>query len=644
MAVQIQIIPTVPDTRATQLIKTLRDLGYSIDSLRLTDSYTIDKRLTPTQVNEITALLVNPVFQQAITQIDTPFTFAVEIGFLPGVTDNVAATVKELIAERLKAPFTGTENLYSSQVLYIKGSLTAKEAAAIGTHLANPLIKRSTVISEKDYKNHGSIAVVIPTVKLTSKGRADHVNLNVRDDELIAIGKQGIKNRDGTRRGPLALNLQYMKTIQAYFKKLKRMPTDIELESIAQTWSEHCKHTIFADPIDEVKNGLFKTYIKGATDKIRKKAKNDICVSVFTDNSGAIAFDDDYLVTHKVETHNSPSALDPFGGAITGIVGVNRDALGFGLGAKPIANVYGYCFADPRDTKPLFKGPRKTQQMLSPRQIMDGVIAGVNAGGNQSGIPTVNGFTYFDNRYKGKPLIFVGTIGLIPRTITGRKSHVKKARPGDYIVVVGGRVGLDGIHGATFSSEALDSGSPATAVQIGDPITQKKLSDAIVKEARDLRLFTSITDNGAGGISCSVAEMAKESGGCRVRLETVPVKYPGLAPWQIWISESQERMTLAVPKNKWVAFQRLMQKRGVEATVIGTFTSSGKCVVSYEGKTIVNLSMAFLHDGLPARPMITEYAQPTFEDPDIRPQTNLTASLLTLMGRLTMASTEFITR
>ena len=324
-------------------------------------------------------------------------------------------------------------------------------------------------------------------------------------------------------------------------------------------------------------------------------------MSVFTDNSGGIVFDENYIVSHKVETHNSPSALDPFGGSITGIVGVNRDTIGFGMGAKPIANVYGFCLADPKDTRVLYRDKALTQKMLLPRRIMDGVIQGVNVGGNCSGIPTVNGFVYFNDRFRGKPLVFVGTVGLIPKKVCRKDSTKKRAESGDYIVMIGGRVGQDGIHGATFSSESMDSGSPATAVQIGDPITQKKLSDAIVKEARDAGLYHSITDNGAGGLSCSVAEMAKECNGCHVDLEKVPLKYPGLEPWKIWISESQERMTLAVPKNKWKKFSQLMQDRGVEATIIGTFNKSGKCVVTYKDKTLLDIDLAFLHDGLPEK-------------------------------------------
>src|SRR6185437_15096282 len=249
---------------------------------------------------------------------------------------------------------------------------------------------------------------------------------------------------------------------------------------------------------------------------------------------------------------------------------------------------------------------------------------------------------FFDERFRGKPLVIVGTVGLIPRKIKGKLSHVKKAQPGDLIVVVGNRVGKDGIHGATFSSEAMDTGSPATAVQIGDPITQKKLSDAIVKEARDLLLYSSITDNGAGGISCSVAEMAKESNGCDVDLEKVPLKYPGLEPWEIWISESQERMTLAVPTKNLKKFTDLMERRGVETTVIGKFTDSGKCIVRYHNKTIVDIDLEFLHNGLPQRPTTTTYNPPLFVEPALPKTTSYNESLNAMLSRLNITSYAFI--
>ncbi len=647
---RIEVFSKVYDARAAAMKNRLVKLGLADADLDLwiCDIYTINKSFSSEELRKISSMLVNPAtqnyviarrndearYQTVLGEAIPPstglprspsvmssgsndlsvarndsfnFSFAIEIGFLPGVTDNVAHTVREAVEDLLKTRFTDNEGVYSSQLFFIKGKVAQKTMKALAETLYNPLIQQIHIKDFENFKKGGGMDFVVPHVRITETPKVTEVNLNVSDEELEKIGRYGIANPDGSRRGPLALDLKYMKAIQAYFKKLRRPPNDIEIESLAQTWSEHCKHTIFANPIDELEDGLFKTYIKGATKEIRKKrGKKDFCVSVFTDNSGAILFDDEYLVTHKVETHNSPSALDPYGGAITGIVGVNRDTIGFGMGAKPVANFYGFCLANPQADMPLYKDKNKLMKMLSSSQIMEGVIAGVNSGGNQSGIPTPQGFVYFDECFRGKPLVFVGTVGLIPRKIKRKPSHIKKAQPGDYVVMAGGRVGKDGIHGATFSSEALGSTSPATAVQLGDPITQKKLSDAIVKEARDGLLYNSITDNGAGGLSCSVAEMAKESGGCVVDLDKVPLKYPHLEPWEIWISESQERMTLAVPKKTWEKFSDLMKRRGVEATIIGEFTDSGKCVIKLKGKIIMDLDLEFLHEGLPKRKMVTK--------------------------------------
>jgi phosphoribosylformylglycinamidine synthase len=362
---RLEITSTVPDTRAQIRKKKFNNLEISgtIITVSIVDVYTIDKHFSPKNLGTIASILSNPVTQNAQFQPANPsqFTYAIEIGFHPGVTDNVAATAREMIEDALGLTFSEGENVYTSQTTFIDGKITAQDAATIAASLHNPLIQRATIKTYAQYKKDKGMGVHIPKVTLHTQSKVDTVNLNGSDEDLIAIGKKGIENTDGTRRGPLALDLAYMKAIRDYFKKEGRMPTDVELESIAQTWSEHCKHTIFADPIDEVKDGLYKTYIKAATNKIRaKKGKHDVCVSVFTDNSGAIEFDENYLVTDKVETHNSPSALDPFGGAITGIVGVNRDAIGFGLAAKPVINRYGYCFADPNDTSPLYKGPNKT--------------------------------------------------------------------------------------------------------------------------------------------------------------------------------------------------------------------------------------------------------------------------------------------
>lgn len=644
---RIEIYYTIPDSRGTVLQQKLQRLGFPVSKCIRTDNYLINIPLNDSQIEKVAQALVQPVTQNyTINKPYAPsdFRYAVEIGYLPGVTDNVAHTTREIIEDIFKIQCDPEKCVFTSSTYFFWGGLTIDAIHEISLELYNPLIQRSLILSYDEYIKNGGMGNAIPVVTLHEDTKAEVVSLDVPEDELIALGKEGIKNPDGSRRGPLALDMLSLEAIKKYYRDIeKRNPTDVELESIAQTWSEHCKHTIFAAQLDDINDGIFKHYIKEATLRIRReKGKHDICVSVFSDNAGGIEFDDDYVIADKVETHNSPSALDPFGGAITGIVGVNRDAIGFGLGSKPVANRYGFCFANPFDTKPLYKSKDPNSKMLSPRRIMEGVIHGVNVGGNCSGIPTPQGFVYFDDRYKGKPLVFVGTVGLIPKKIKGKSSVHKKAMPGDNIVMVGGRVGRDGIHGATFSSEALTSGSPATAVQIGDPITQKKFSDAIVKEARDLGLYHSITDNGAGGLSCSVSEMAREAGGFIVYLEKVPLKYPGLAPWQIWVSESQERMTLSVPDETLEDFLNLMKRRGVEAWVIGKFTDSGRGIVYYNGEIVFNIDLHFLHEGLPQKTLTSTYTPkshpyPEFDDPE-----NITEHFTAMVKRLNTASFEFI--
>lgn len=647
MTRRIAVSSTVEDARARHYKDILKTVFPSLQLAEISTAaiYTIDAKLSDKETQRAATLLANPLtesFSIGAVPIPESATYAIEIGYLPGVTDNVGKTARETIEDGIGRSFRPGETVYSSTILFLSGDISRQEIKQCAAELHNPLIERANIYTAEEMQK--GIPVVVPKVRLESASdQVTEVNLQVSERELARIGKEGIENANGTRRGPLALSLESMKAIRDYFKTLGRNPTDVELECLAQTWSEHCKHTIFSDPLDEVKEGIYRRYIKGATEKIRKqKGKKDFCVSVFKDNSGAIAFDDKYLITHKVETHNAPSALDPFGGSVTAIVGVNRDCLGFGLGAKPIANVYGFCVADPNDTTMLYRAKEKQQPLLSARRILEGVVKGINAGGNQSGIPTPLGFVATDPSYRGKPLVFGGTVGLIPRKAHNRTLYEKKARSGDYIVMIGGRVGLDGIHGATFSSESLSKGSPATAVQIGDPITQKKLSDALIREARDKGLYNSITDNGAGGLSGAVGEMAKESGGCIVDLEKVPLKYPGLAPWQIWISESQERMTLAVPRSKWNAFKKIMDRHDVEATRIGVFTTSGKCIVRHKGKSVMELSMRFLHDG---RPIVKQKSKKV----SVRPkafssvhENNLAKDLLSVLARPSVGSTAFI--
>ncbi|MCE9534044.1 MAG: phosphoribosylformylglycinamidine synthase, partial [Planctomycetes bacterium] len=405
-----------------------------------------------------------------------------------------------------------------------------------------------------------------------------------------------------SKDGQLALNIQEMKAIQAHFRSLDRDPTDIELESLAQTWSEHCSHKTLKGPIDLAEmvdgkpqtrriNNLLKETIFGSTQELRKRfGADDWCVSVFADNAGVVKFDDKFHVCFKVETHNHPSAIEPYGGANTGIGGVIRDPLGTGLGAKPIANTDVFCFAPP-DYPPENLPPG----VLHPRRVMRGVVAGVKDYGNRMGIPTINGAVLFDERYLANPLVYCGTIGLIPVGMCE-----KAAKPGDLIVAVGGRTGRDGIHGATFSSLELTADSEAVsggAVQIGNAITEKKVLDVIL-QARDLGLYTAITDCGAGGFSSAVGEMGAELGAL-VHLDKAPLKYAGLSYTEIWISESQERMVLSVPPTNWPALEALCKSEGVEAAVLGTFQATGRLRLMYQGQQVGDIAMEFLHDGLP---------------------------------------------
>ena len=340
----------------------------------------------------------------------------------------------------------------------------------------------------------------------------------------------------------------------------------------------------------------------------------------------------------KAETHNSPSALDPFGGAMTGIVGVNRDILGTGLGARPIANTDVFCFGPPDYTGNIPKG------LFHPSRVFRGVHAGVRAGGNESGIPTVNGAIIFDERYLGKPLVYCGTVGIMPRLLPdGRESHDKTPTPGDIVYMVGGRVGFDGIHGATFSSLELTEDSPSSAVQIGDPITQKKMLDMII-EARDEGLIQVITDNGAGGLSSSVGEMAELTGGADLDLSVVPLKQAGLSPWEILVSESQERMTVGVKPEDCESFEALADLHEVEATAVGKFTDSGAFTVRMGTDVVAHLPISFLHDGCPQLELDSEWTPPTHAEVLLPEVSQMGEALSRLIARPNIASKEWWVR
>ncbi len=622
---------------------------YNNKSIKILDGYFFSKKLDDKKFKKISKLISNQVSQKILTKKNvnnilskySKFNWVIEIKFLPGVTDNIATTVKEIISDNLKNSFKNFQ-LGSTKIILVKGS--KKDITKISNNEANPLIQTIKIYPYKKYldnfkKNTFTLEKVkLPKKKYTKK----EIDLSISDYNLNLIGKLGIEENDKSRRGTLGLDLESLKTIRNYFYSVKRKPTDVEIETLAQTWSEHCKHKIFSAKIDNIKEGIFKKYIKGATEKIIQLRKDNFCVSLFTDNAGGIEFNKNWIVCHKVETHNTPSALDPFGGAITGIVGVNRDCLGFGKGAKPIANTYAYYLAHPSKKYQLYRQKNNKDPMLPADFIAKGIISGVRVGGNCSGIPTPQGNIYFDDRFAGKPLVFCGTVGLIPRKIKGKLAHKKKANPGDIIVMVGGRVGKDGIHGATFSSEELDPNSPVSAVQIGDPITQKKMSDVIIRELRDENLYSSITDNGAGGLSSSIGEMAKESGGFIVDLEKVPLKYDGLYPWEIWVSESQERMTLAIPPANVKKVIKRFNSRGVEATIIGKFIRKEKAIVKYNKTEILNLDMEFLHEGYPKLNLKTSFPKKKKKIKKIIKNISLIEKLHKLLSSPNIVSKEFV--
>jgi len=626
-------------------------LGLSVSRVETIDVFTVEGEISGAQAEEVAReLLTDPITQRF--SVNRPlacgFDWLVEVGFLPGVTDNVGRTARETIETYLQRPLGGDGGVYTSRQFLLWGDLSRSEVEGIATGLlANTLIQRFEIRSRPQWESGDIIAARVPKVTQQSEAIAQEIDLEVSDEALM----------DLSQRRVLVLDLREMRTIQSYLrdpevlearKRVGLGPkiTDVELESLAQTWSEHCKHKIFNAVIhytDEegrtrVIHGLFDTYVKGATRKVREELGSaDWCLSVFTDNAGVIRFNRDWSLVFKVETHNTPSALEPYGGALTGIVGVNRDPFGTGKGAKLIFNTDVFCFAPPDYAEEL--PPR----VLHPRRIFEGVREGVEHGGNKSGIPTVNGSIVFDRRYLGKPLVYCGTGGIMPATIHGEPGHRKEARPGDLIVMTGGRIGKDGIHGATFSSEELHEGSPVTAVQIGDPITQKKMTDFLLK-ARDEDLYDAITDNGAGGLSSSVGEMAKDTGGCELHLERAPLKYAGLAPWEILISEAQERMTLAVPPEKVGRFLELASRMGVEATVLGTFTDSGYFHVLYGGKTVAFLEMGFLHEGVPRMELEARWSPPRHREPDFDCPEDLTQELCSMLGRLNICSKETVVR
>ena len=646
--IEIGLKRGVRDPRGRGVVaKARKFLRLPVGSCRTRDVYKVDISLTTNEMRQVKRAFTDPVIaRSAVGRLTPPpFDWLIEVGFKPGVTDAVGRTARAVVQDVLDRELSREEDVYTSVQYFLTGSnLSRNEVEQIARDLiANPLIQSIRVFSPQEWAA-SPIDETVPAIREKTDIQVRTYDLGGSDADLLRISREGI----------LSLNLEEMRAICDYFAQsdvrqarsalgLPEQPTDVEVECLAQTWSEHCKHKIFSAHVRSVDeqgreewiDSLFKTYIQGATEKIWKDI--DWLISVFSDNAGVIRFNERYHVSYKVETHNSPSALDPYGGAITGIVGVNRDPMGTGMSCEMVCNTWGYCFGSP------FYEGHLPEGLMHPRRIRDGVHQGVIDGGNQSGIPWMRGFERFDDRYLGKPLVYCGTVGRIPPLVGGRPSERKEILPGDAIVMCGGRIGKDGIHGATFSSEELRQESPTQAVQIGDPITQRKMYEFLM-EARDRGLFRALTDNGAGGLSSSLGEMSRISGGADVDVSKAPLKYEGLQPWEILLSEAQERMSLAVQPETLSEFLALAKRRDVEATVLGQFTDSGAFVVRYGDKVVGRLDMEFLHEGCPRMTIEAKWAPPAIPSPKLPRQGDRRRTLLKLLGRLNVCSKEFKSR
>ena len=618
--IEISIKAGFPDPEGDRLEKDIRDIGItSVKQARVSDVYLLEGDCDEVEVGKIgQKLLADPVVEDfswgegPLSRIEGGDAHVIVVAYNPGVTDPVEESVSRAIRDLGIGTVTSVK---TARKYSLWGDLSEENIQSICDKLlVNNLIQHVVTKREVITFSSTTYKFVLTTVNL----------LSLDDDGLIGLSKDR-----------LWLNLSEMRRIKDYFSKLGRDPTDVELETLAQTWSEHCVHKTFKSRIrlgQIVVDNLLKSTVMKVTDELKKPW----CLSVFRDNAGVIDFDGRYAICFKVETHNHPSALEPYGGAATGIGGVIRDILGTGLGAKPILNTDVFCFAPPD-----FPYDKLPPGVLHPRRIFKGVRAGVADYGNRLGIPTLNGAILFDERYIGNPLVFCGTVGLLPVGMSQRGQQ----QTGDSVVLVGGRTGRDGIHGVTFASGELTKESESissSSVQIGDPITEKKLIDVLLK-ARDRGLYRRITDCGGGGLSSAVGEMAEETG-VRVYLERVPLKYSGLSYTEIWISESQERMVLAVPPNAVDQLISLFRSEGVEATVIGEFTDSRRLELFYNDNLVGDLDMEFLHKGLPQLEREAIWEPPQNIEPEFPPPTDLREDLLYILASWNVCSKEWVIR
>ncbi len=651
---EIGLKPELNDPAGRGLVARARAyLGLNLERARVLRVLTFDTKLSTAELERVRErIFTNPVtevgsFLPLAGQVLPEFDWALWVGLKPGVRDNEGATACEAMADVLGRGFGPEEVVYASRLYLIQAPrLSAAQAETVCRELlANPIIQSWKVFSRQDWDPQRGMGLILPKVELKHTPKVE--TLAIPDDDALMTLSQARH---------LFLNPADLPVIRGYFNdpavRAARAavnlsdPTDVELEYVSQARSDHCNHNTFngrfhyRDVVSgealEVDN-LFKTCIKEPT--LQLAAERDWVVSVLWDNAGIARLDADHNYVITAETHNSPSNLEAYGGAITGIVGVYRDPLGTGLGSKLVAGMWGFCVG-PRD----YDGELKPA--LRPRRLLDGIIEGVRDGGNKSGIPTALGLLNFDARYLGKCLVFVGAIGVMPAVVAGRASHEKTTSPGELVFMCGGRVGADGIHGVTASSAGYSEHTPAGHVQIGDPYTQKKMMDFLL-EARDAGLIPYLTDNGGGGLSSSVGESARLSPGAEVDLQKVPLKYAGLDPWQVWISESQERMTVAVRPADAEAFLALAAKHAVEATAIGRYSGDGKLKLTWGEDVCAYVDVEFLEKGFPQWEFAARWLPPEargLAEPVLSTPADLSGLVLDLLDSPNLCARNWINR
>ncbi len=612
------------DVHGKSVLDDIRELGItSVEAVQSARVFLIEADIDEAFAKRLAReLLTDPVCEEYYAgRSGAPAGLAratlIEVHLKSGVTDPVAESVMGALADM----GVRAGNVRTARKYVLLGRLAKGQTETIAKKiLANDCIEDVIVGNEAEPPS--------PHLKPYELQIVEWPIRELGDEGLLALSK----DKD------LFLNLVEMQTIQAHYRELRREPTDVELESIAQTWSEHCVHKTLKSSVDMSVNGQdvhFDNLLKETVFRATKELDKGWCISVFADNAGAVEFDEDSAVCFKVETHNHPSALDPYGGAATGIGGVIRDPMGTGMGARPIANTDIFCFGQP--DKKLDDVPKG---VLHPRRIMKGVVAGVRDYGNRMGIPTVNGAIYFDDRYMANPLVYCGNIGLMDK-----RKCFKNPQSGNLIVVVGGRTGRDGIHGATFSSGQMTHEHETVfshAVQIGNPITEKKMLDVLLK-ANEAGLYEAITDCGAGGLSSAVGEMGR-SLGAEVDLEKAPLKYAGLSYTEIWISEAQERMVVAVKPENLEAITKIFDGENVQSTVVGRFTDDKKLRLRYNGRQVGELDMDFLHDGVPKYSRKAVWDKPELTEPVLAEKDNYNDELIAILSSYNVASKEWVIR